>query len=731
MSLSRPVATSGPGVAALQLWIFVFVAVAGTAVLASYPPLRTAALLLYAVPVLAWAILRVRGPWGALDAAILLGLVLHLVVSLASADPIASLEATGATAAFAAVFWLARAAAATPLRARIAAAIAAALAFWVAVIAVTWVMEKVADIQLFGWPPRLEAHQPYVWGSINTPPVLLLLAVPFVVFMPEGRLRGMVTAILVAGALVIVPFSVGRAAWLGIGVAMVAAEVLFGFPMTRRAFSARGRLVAAAGLGAAAVLGGAYLIVTRFDAIALALDSRLRLWVQALSMFNDDPLTGSGPMTFAWARLQHVPDYVDRVAAGAAHNVAIQTLADGGLLLAAALALVVGTWIRAVVRGRHGWTAARRVAIAALVGFAATTLLDDLSFLPAITVIVVVLAAWTLPGRRAPQPSATGFGAGLVLPVVLVGVVLASLPAAVSMTLMRFEASAGRDAALAGDWAMARQRFERATELQPASALHLMSMALAEYHLGAHDAARREYDRARTANPGDPRPWGALAALAADDGERVALLAEAAQRSNDPQYAWRLGMAHLDGDRGDAAARALAIASVYEPDLVPLAVTLSPALDAAALVDAGELVGSLAEIPPVVAAWNVTLLMDRIDPGAPVAWVVARRADAGDATGASAALADAIRAGSHDPRAHAAAGAVAHLTCDATAYRDSRERMLALVGDDRRLGQPVSERRIGIYGVPDLGDYQPIDHAMLPAVPAWPLALIEVPDCGW
>ena len=37
--------------------------------------------------------------------------------------------------------------------------------------------------------------------------------------------------------------------------------------------------------------------------------------------------------------------------------------------------------------------------MAALIGFAAFSLLDDFSFLPAVTVLVIILAAWSLPPR--------------------------------------------------------------------------------------------------------------------------------------------------------------------------------------------------------------------------------------------------------------------------------------------------------------------------------------------
>jgi O-antigen ligase/tetratricopeptide (TPR) repeat protein len=712
----------------LELWIFLFVALAGTTLLGTQPALRLAAVAVFALPVLAWAVARVRGRPELLDVAILVGIGAHLAVSLASLDRQGSLEASALVVAYAAAFWLARHLGADPeLRRVVAIAVGVALTAWLVLIGITWVAEKVADVQAFGWPPGLDAYQPYVWGSVNTPPMLLLLVTPFVAWLPERGMRRLFLGVLAVVAVIVVPFSVGRAAWLGIAVAVLSLAA-----MSRLPALARARRVGTAGMVAVAMAGAlaVWLLVTRFDGLLGALDSRVRLWQQAGGLFASDPLTGSGPGTFSWARLSYVPDFTDRVGASAAHNVPMQTLAEGGLLLGAALAFIVAAWGWQVIRGRRHLDGPRRVAVATLIGFAAFSLLDDFSFLPAVTVVVIVLAAWSLPPRVTADVAPGGPGwRGLVVPVVLVVSAVISAPAVASLGLMRIGLADARSAAVDGDWDAALRGFRAAASAQPANALHWMSVGLAEHHLGRDDAAIEAYRVAERVSPGDPRPWGALAALS-DGSDAIDLLREAARRSNDPQYAYRLASALSAEGQAVEAAEHLAIASVIQPALYatvsePMRSSVRSELPAAI-----ARVGSVEGRDPREVAWNAALAAGEMEPDAPIQWQVAGRVRDGDVAGARALLEEAELREARSVRTWQAAVAVAALTCD----RAERERAEAnierlgreSIGGDHR----VAERRPGVYREPDLGDYQPLSEASLPSPPEWPLGLIEVPDCG-
>ena len=711
-----------------ELWLFLVVAFAGTTLLWTQPALRLAALLIFALPVLAWAITRVRGPLELLDMAILVGIVAHLVVSLASLDREGSLESSAIVVVYAAAYWLARHVGGKPaLRRTAAIAVVMALTAWLALIGFTWVAEKIADIQAFGWPPRLDAHQPYVWGSVNTPPVLLLLAAPFVAWLPERGIRRGFTAGLTAIALIVIPFSVGRAAWLGIAAAVLALAWMAVRP--RLARDRRLRWVSLATIGSGAALA-TWLVITRFDALAVGLDSRVRLWQQAWGLFVNDPMTGSGPGTFSWARLAYVPDFTDRVGASAAHNVLMQTLAEGGLLLAASLTFIAAAWVWQLVTARGSLGGPQRMAYAVLTGFAAFSLLDDFSFLPSVTVIVIILAAWSLPPRPCAATTTLAWR-HLLAPAVLGMVAVVAAPAAISLGVARIGLAEAREAAVNGDWNAALTGFRAAAAAQPAGALHWMSIGLAEHHLERSEEAVEAFRAAQRANPGDPRPWGALAALAGENDE-IDLLREAARRSNDPQYAYRLATALAAQGQAEEAAEYFAIASVIQPQLYaalpePMRSSVRPRL-----APAIGRVGSVEGRDPREVAWNAALDVDEVDLGAPVQWHIARLVDARNAATAADLLAGAEAQEPRYVRTWQAAAALATLKCDRPAVERAETNIDRLGGEAVDLAEHrIVDGRPGIYHEPDLGDYQPLGEPSLPSIPPWPFGLIQVPDCGW
>lgn len=720
-----------------QLWLFAFIAFVGTTLLFTHPVLRAGAQLAYAVPVFAWALLRVRGPMHLLDVAIIAGIAAHLVVSFTSLDPQGSLEASGIVVTYAATFWLARHVDARP-RLRRVGVVAAVLAimFWLVILAITWSVEKVVDVGAFGWPPRLDAHQPYVWGSVNTPPVLVLLVAPFIAWLPPTPFRRAMIVLWVVAAAIIVPFSVGRAAWVGMAVALVAAELLSGFPIGRRVLAAVRRGVVAARASVAVVgllaIGLLAVIVSRSDSVFAVIDSRIRLWQQGIGLFAADPLTGSGPSTFPWARLIQVPDFVDRVGARAAHNVPVQTLADGGIVLGIAMVAIAIAWVALIADRRERLDARRRLAAAAVIGYAGMGLFDDLSFLPAVTAMVVILAAWAIPPPLKPSPVRGRIvGArGLLLPAVLALTAAVALPGVVWINAARIEAEAARTAAFDEDWERSLAGFRRAVELQPSNALHWTGVGLFEHRLGRDGAAREAYLAARDLSPGDPRPWGALAALTDDPAEERALLLEAARRSNTPQFAYRLAEAHLAAGNREDGARFLAIAVVIRPALFAAVPEDLRAEVRDALPDGVATVGSIAGRDPNEALWNAALAFGEVHPGAPLPWQAMERLASGALDDAQRLVDEAIRTTSRDPRAHQAASALARARCDRGAYEQAESALDRLGRESPEATHGIVERP-GLYLEQELGDYQPLDGPSVPATPQWPNGLVEVPDCGW
>lgn len=720
-----------------QPWLFVFVAFGGTTLLLVDPLLRVVAQLAFAAPVLAWALFRLRGPVHLLDAAILAGVAAHLLVSFTSLDRQGSLEASGLVVVYAATFWLARHVDGLPrLRRDAVVAVVLAIMFWLVILAITWVGEKVADIGAFGWPPRLDAHQPYLWGSVNTPPVLVLLVLPFIGWLPPGRFRQVTFVLWALAAAIIVPFSVGRAAWVGMAVALAVAEPLFGFPIGRRVLAALRRASVAAWVGIAAAgaiaIGLFALVLTRSDALLAVVDSRIRLWQQGIGLFAADPLTGSGPSTFSWARLTQVPDFGDRVAARVAHNVPIQTLADGGLVLAIAMLAIAIAWVALIVERRERLDTGRRVAAAAVIGYAGVALFDDLSFLPAVTVMVVILAAWAIPPRLEPAPARGRLiGArGILLPAVLALCAAVALPGVVWVDAARIETAAARRAAFAQDWERSLAGFRRAADLQPSNPLTWSSIGLVAHRLGRDEEARDAFATARDLSPGDPRPWGALAALTNDPAQERALLLEAARRANTPQYAYRLAQASLAAGDREEGVRFLAVAIVLRPGLFATVPEDLRAEVRAALPDAVATVGSIAGRDPDEALWNAALAFGEVHPGAPLPWHAMERLSSQALDEAQRLVDDAIRAAPRDPRARQAASTLARTRCDRAGY-ERAESALDRLGRDEVDGEHGMVEAPGLSLEQEPGDYQPLDGASVPATPQWPIGLVEVPDCDW
>ncbi|GAB4572916.1 MAG: hypothetical protein Kow0077_13680 [Anaerolineae bacterium] len=132
--------------------------------------------------------------------------------------------------------------------------------------------------------------------------------------------------------------------------------------------------------------------------------NRLDLWLSAMEMFYDDPLTGVGPRQYGLALRTYgepiLASQQDRLIT--AHNLPLHLLAEGGILTFAA-----GVWV-VVTFGRAGWQRWRAGSpafrrrleggLAAGVGFAVHNLVDTFTLTPLILPLLV-MAAYTLAGH--------------------------------------------------------------------------------------------------------------------------------------------------------------------------------------------------------------------------------------------------------------------------------------------------------------------------------------------
>ena len=719
-----------------QLWVFAFVALVGTYVTTWAVGLRTPAILLYVPPLLVWAAWRLRGPRDRLDFAVVVALLVHGVVSLVSRDQLGSLEATGMTLSFALLFWLMREVGSRPaIQGRVAVGVVLALGLWLVAAAVAWLVEKWSWVAAGGGVPNLESAQVFVWGTTNVFPVLALLSVPFLAWLPSGTGRRVLALVIGLASLIVIPLSAGRAGWLGIAVALVVFEALVGWSSSRRVVEVVRRSPVVTVIAGMVVVVVVFLFVAGGGrigaALAANLESRWRIWEQAVGIFAADPLTGSGPGTFSWVRLEHVPDYVDRVGVVLAHNVPLQTIADGGLLLGVGLALAVIAWAVVAWRGRNSMTLAQRLAVAAVVGLAAASLLDDFSSLPAVTALAVTLAAWSVPVANNDPRARVGPHQrwGLALVAALVGV--AVLLPTVWVESSRRSADVARHEAVGGRWVDAANFFEEALTAYPLNPANFLGLGLARAALGDMSGARGAYESVRALSPGDPRPYGALAALADDSDIRIQLLDMASRRSNDPQYAWRLALALEDAGLTPEAAEAFAFAVVLRPDLYGTlresGAGITRRAVREALAGATHAIRSASTAPEDSVLWDVGLSDGSLPTGAPAAWQAVAAAADGDSMAASGWLTQARRDAPHEQRTHLAAAAVAAFNCDG----EAEEAALRLAGgppppmrDDLTIGRDPA------YREPGIGDYQPPSAPELPKLVRWPLALVAIPECG-
>lgn len=715
---------------ALQTWIVAFIVFFGAEAVLLVPSLRITVQLLYGVPLLVWTLVRVRRRPDAIDLAVLVALAAYLVVALTSRDPTGSLETLALAATYAVLFWgLRRVACSDWLRPLVASAVAIGMAFSLAFNAVLLIAEKVAFFSATGRPPQLEGLTVFPWETVNALPVLVLVALPFVAWMPRGIVRWVTLGTIAASAVVVIPISNGHAGYIGLTVAAVAFVLLS--TAVRGWFIARSRqsqgllLAAAAAAVVVVVLVGAAPF-----ADALQTSGRTDLYRASTAMIGDRPLLGNGPSTYSWARLIASPEAARLVAVRLTHDVPLQTLLDGGILLGAAFLSVVLTWVFAAFRGPLSF--AQRASIAALIGYAAAVTLDDFSFLPAVTVMLICLAAWSLPVDPAPAVRRWRF----VPASVAVMVIALGLTFVVRGDVARLAAADGRAAAVSGDWTRAAASFTTAINAHGEDGGYWLALGQARAALGDDAGARDAYQRARDASPGDPRTYGALAALSADYGERVALLRRAAELSiGDPRYAYRLGLELADGGDATAAATAWGVAVTLQPDIFGVLPYGSSGIDRQAVADAA--IAHIRATPrpnPDVgpdARWDVALALGTLGDDAPTAWQAVDAARRGDATGARALAGQAIDEEPHLARSYQALAAVDAFACDMPSRDDALRREAATRDAFQPPGAEVAIHREYVYREDSTGAMQPPNVPATPPTEMWPWPLIAArPECG-
>jgi O-antigen ligase/tetratricopeptide (TPR) repeat protein len=372
-----------------------------------------------------------------------------------------------------------------------------------------------------GLPPIRLANEGTPFGSVAVPPFVIMAVLPLTFLIAEPRIRRWLQLALLAVGVPLALLSGSRSAWLAIAVAaaILAGPMLRGVRRPRR-LTVRGVALVVAGLAVA--LATLILLAPRLTAFTSVI-YRSYLWRDTIDAWSRSPLTGIGPGTMPYARQAAAPPLSFPVRQPHSHDVALGVLGDAGLLgLAALLVLIVVFVLVAAPWRPRQQTVAGRTAFAVLGGFLAASLFEDLTFLPAFNLLVLVLAALVLrdagairwerprpPVRlRLPLGAAGAFAAGLMVVVMLSGDAAA------------IDYRFGADAAGSRDWAASRDWFMRSAQLDPWHPATPKALAVAADMAGDTALARNAAARAVELNPGDGLSWTNLAILCLERGER-------------------------------------------------------------------------------------------------------------------------------------------------------------------------------------------------------------------
>jgi O-antigen ligase len=635
----------------------------------------------------------------------------------------------GGAVGFALLYWFMADLPSPRHRSAVAVGVVGAVTAWLVIFAIRWSFEKVDWVANGGGMPNLlESAQTLLWLTTNAVPALTLLGIGFLVFLPRDAGARLLTIVFVVASVLTVPMSGGRAAWLGLLVAGVAWWALgkrwLLERVTTRVVLALAALIAAVPFAVAALdISGPYIT---------GLSARLPLWDEATAILAANPITGGGPGSFAWLRLEHVPPGLLAVPAVMAHDVPLQTAADGGLLLLVGLALIVGAVLAATWKDRLSSTEPQRRVVAVLLGFGAASLLDDHSSLPAITAMVVTLAAWATVPADAQMHASQMPQWHRPLLLAVVGVLAAvSLVNVARVDLARLSASTARGAAVDGDLAAAQRAFGEAAGWYPENAQYRLSLGVVSVLQGQDDIARDAYERAIELAPGDARAWAGLAAMTAEPEDRQRLLTQATLRpSADPQYALRLARELEAAGQSDAAVDAYAQALARLPAIIVAvdgASTDVPTLVQSTLATVDEL-GPLSRLNARQIAADFALAGVNEGANLPAAWQVVQAIQRADLGAAEDALFEAIGDEGWSATTWLAAEALAMHECDARRTDQISKLLNLLPGSRSRAYVPGLVRAYDQpYREEGLGDYQPVEPVIPAPLTEWPGAYLDPP----
>jgi tetratricopeptide (TPR) repeat protein len=308
---------------------------------------------------------------------------------------------------------------------------------------------------------------------------------------------------------------------------------------------------------------------------------RFTLWDVALSTFLEHPINGVGPYNFGRSLLQRNDPALPRLQIMTAHNVYLNTAAELGLI-----GLLVGGWMllaagRAwLTRWRGTPTSTERVLVAAtgaaLVGFAAQSLVDTFTAMP-IVLPVLAVAAFALTDSSS-EARHVDFAQGALrprLPTALAFLAVMLYAAGLAwLDLGQYHFQQSANLAKRGDLAGAVMEAEQARQLDGTMPLYTFQLA---YLLGQMtdqpEALGRSIELYRTglfAEPVDGRQTANLAAVlwqTRDHQKAIDTLAQAVTLEPDPLWLVNLGYFYQQVGDWDRAIEAYGQALALSPTL--------------------------------------------------------------------------------------------------------------------------------------------------------------------
>jgi O-antigen ligase/tetratricopeptide (TPR) repeat protein len=374
--------------------------------------------------------------------------------------------------------------------------------------------------------------------------MIALLGVPAVATFGGSRRRQIAAVVGVVGVVGIVALGSGsRAGWFALGLTAVIAPIAW-------LAMAENRALARAIVGEAmrspwgrvgvviVVLGGVAITVVLGPAVVRRAgeggeDVRLAYAVAGIRMFEQAPIFGTGPGTWVIQRPRYTVQSETDYYIPHAHNIEAQTLAELGLVGAAAGLVLVGgiLWLlRGAVRGtdsvrrRWGWAGG-----VGLLYFLLHQVLDFYvnmpAFLFAAAIPVAYLDATTAPGtHQLSLPHLPPFEYRRLANAVSIAVVVIAIGGLLLQEVPALRQAQAVAAADARDWAAADAPAREAAAMDPDIGSYQFTAGLTASRSGDHAAAAAYFER--VASQDDlPEAWLDLAAEQAALGQSGPALA--------------------------------------------------------------------------------------------------------------------------------------------------------------------------------------------------------------